>query len=144
LERAVRVKGLQSNIVFTGQVQDTSTYWSIADAMVLPSHSEGSPNVLLEAMAAGVPVIATAVGGVPEIAIAEESAILVSAHSPQLLADALHRVLTDPQLAQELRANARARVRAHFTPESAAQSLIQTYQELLPNKKLSEPQAISN
>lgn len=133
LERMVSQKRLAAFVLFIGHVKDISPYYAIADALALPSHSEGSPNVLLEAMAAGLPVIATAVGGVPEVAITEESAVLVSAHNPRLFADALNRVLTNSDLAQTLGANASERVATHFSPESASQSLMRIYQELMPS-----------
>src|SRR5204863_1257122 len=74
LEAAARTSNLAKRIFFTGQVSDVRPFYELADVFVLPSHSEGSPNVLLEAMAAEVPVVATAVGGVPEIAENETSA----------------------------------------------------------------------
>jgi glycosyltransferase involved in cell wall biosynthesis len=130
LERAITQKSLNQFVLFAGQTKDISPYYAIADALALPSHSEGSPNVLLEAMAAGLPAIATAVGGVPEIAISEKTALLVPAHNPQLFAKALHRVLTNSELANTLRVNARACVEEQFSPESAAHSLIKIYQEV--------------
>src|SRR5205814_2438201 len=75
LERVSGEKGLSARVLFIDQVEDVEPYYAIADALALPSHSEGSPNVLLEAMAAGVPVVATKVGGVPEIAMDGESAL---------------------------------------------------------------------
>lgn len=144
LERAAGEAALDTRVLFIGQVEDIAPFYAIADVLALPSHSEGSPNVLLEAMAAGVPVVATRVGGVPEIAVAEESALLVPAHNPQLLARALHRVLTNPDFAQMLRANASERVATHFSPESYAQSLIRVYRELVPaTPELAEPHLVS-
>ena len=138
LERASREQGLSAQVLFIDHVGDVAPYYAIADALALPSHSEGSPNVLLEAMAAGVPVVATKVGGVPEIAIGDESAVLVPPYDPQLFANALHRVLIDADLAQTLRANATARVASRFSPESYARSLIRIYQEIV-----SEPRAVA-
>ena len=138
LERASREQGLSAQVLFIDHVEDVAPYYAIADALALPSHSEGSPNVLLEAMAAGVPVVATNVGGVPEIAIGDESALLVPPYDPQHFANALHRVLIDADLAQTLRANATARVASRFSPESYAQSLIRIYQEIV-----SEPRAVA-
>jgi glycosyltransferase involved in cell wall biosynthesis len=144
LERAAHEKGLDANVFFIGHVDDVKPYYAIADALALPSHSEGSPNVLLEAMAAGLPVIATAVGGVPEIGIADESALLVPAHNPQLFARALHRVLTDSELAQTLRTNAKERIATQFSPESAAKTLIGIYRDLVPARaELAQPQVVS-
>jgi glycosyltransferase involved in cell wall biosynthesis len=144
LEKAASQERLSTRVLFIGHVENSAPYYAIADALALPSHSEGSPNVLLEAMAHGVPVVATNVGGVPEIAVAEESAILVPAHNPGLFAGALQRVLTNPELAQMIGANARVRVATHFSPEAYAQSLIQIYQELVPvNALAAEPDLVS-
>ncbi len=138
LERASREQGLSAQALFIDHVEDVAPYYAIADALALPSHSEGSPNVLLEAMAAGVPVVATKVGGVPEIAIDGESGLLVPAHEPQLFANALRSILIDADLTQTLRANATARVASRFSPESYAESLISIYQEIV-----SEPRAVA-
>jgi len=138
LEQAVTDLGLQERVRFIGHVDDVAPYYSIADVLALPSHSEGSPNVLLEAMAAGVPVAATNVGGVPEIAVSEKNALLVPAQRPRLFAEALHRVLTDSKLAQTLSLNAAAHVAAHFSPAAQAKSVIRIYEELL-----SEPREVA-
>src|SRR5260370_2158992 len=81
-------------------------------------------------MAAGVPVLATKVGGVPEIAIEGESGLLVRAHEPQLFANVLLRILIDTDLAQVLSENAKARA-SHFSPETYARSLISIYEDLV-------------
>ena len=138
LERAVEGTALSTRVLFIGHAEDIAPYYALADVLALPSHSEGSPNVLLEAMAAEVPVVATSVGGVPEMALAEESALLVPPHEPRLLANALHRLLSSPELAQTLRANASARVASHFSHQSYAESLIRIYQEIV-----SEPRAVA-
>jgi len=129
LERASREQGLRAQVLFIDHVGDVAPYYAIADALALPSHSEGSPNVLLEAMAAGVPVVATKVGGVPEIAIDGESALLVPPHDPQLFANALRRILINADLAQTIGENAKARA-LHFSPEAYARSLISIYEDL--------------
>ena len=130
LERAVREKGLNASVIFTGHVEDISPYYAIADALALPSHSEGSPNVLLEAMAAGLPVVATAVGGVPEIAINEQNALLVAPGDPDSLARALNRVLSDTVLARKLGKAAALHVAEKFSPAAYVRSLLRVYQSL--------------
>jgi glycosyltransferase involved in cell wall biosynthesis len=130
LARTVTERNLESHVVFVGHVTDVAPFYAIADVLALPSHSEGSPNVLLEAMAAGVPVVATSVGGVPEIATSELNALLVPARDPSAFAEALRRALTELELARTLKGNAIARA-GEFSPESHAQSLIQIYQELV-------------
>ena len=130
LARAVTERNIDSHVVFVGHVGDVAPFYSIADVLALPSHSEGSPNVLLEAMAAGLPVVATSVGGVPEIATSEVNALLVPARDPSAFAEALRRVLTEVELACTLSSKAVTRA-GEFSPESHAQSLIQIYQELV-------------
>jgi glycosyltransferase involved in cell wall biosynthesis len=117
-------------VIFTGPVNGVGPYYRMADVLVLPSHSEGSPNVLLEGMAAGVPVVATAVGGVPEIVRPDESALLVRPHDPRGLADAIRRLLTDADLARRLATNARARIVERHSPESRVRCLIEMYIDL--------------
>jgi glycosyltransferase involved in cell wall biosynthesis len=130
LTQAVSERNLESHVVFVGHVTDVAPFYAIADLLALPSHSEGSPNVLLEAMAAGLPIVAASVGGVPEIATNEGDALLVAARDPSAFAVALRRALTEPELAWKLQNNAIARAR-DFSPESHARSLIEIYQELL-------------
>jgi glycosyltransferase involved in cell wall biosynthesis len=101
---------------------------------VNPSHSEGSPYVLLEAMAAGLPIVATAVGGVPEIIGNNETALLVPASDPQAMADAIARVLSDDQLAQRLAASASTLGSLRFSPDNYVRSLIKVYREALGSR----------
>jgi glycosyltransferase involved in cell wall biosynthesis len=142
LQSAIKARGLDGHIIFAGQVDDVLPYYAIADVLALPSLSEGSPNVLFEAMAAGLPIVATSVGGVPEIVVSEQSALLVPAREPRLLAAALHRVLTQPELAQSLSANAIARV-LDFSPDAHARSLIRLYEQLLA-RPVTEPSAATS
>src|SRR5205807_78220 len=130
LERAINQKGFDALVLFIGHVEDISPYYAIADALALPSHSEGSPNVLLEAMAAGLPVVATAVGGVPEIAINEENALLVAPGDSDSFAQALNQVLTDPELARKLGRAAAMHVSEKFSPAAYVRSLLRVYQSL--------------
>lgn len=89
-------------IMFAGQQQDVRNYYSSADLFVLPSHSEGLPNVVLEAFNARLPIIATRVGGLPEVLESEVNAILVPAQDPSSLADAIYRVMIDKDLRSAL------------------------------------------
>src|SRR5579871_4743831 len=83
LVNLAKARQVEDAIVFTGQVGDTVPFYSMADVVAIPSHTEGSPNVLLEAMAAGVPVVATEVGGVPEIVENDNQALLVEKKNPR-------------------------------------------------------------
>lgn len=131
VERAAADEGITERVVFVGQVADVRPYYAAADVLALPSHSEGSPNVLLETMAAGVPAVAASVGGVPEIATHEQTALLVAPRDTAAMAESLARVLTDSRLADELAANAAALVAESYSPEAYARSLFAIYRELL-------------
>jgi glycosyltransferase involved in cell wall biosynthesis len=122
LEQEINSLQISERVVFAGQVKDIKPFYAVADLMVLPSHSEGSPNVLLEAMAANVPVVATSVGGVPEIATHRETALLVEARNPQALTQAIDELLNDRELARKLAAQAQQRVIENHSPQSRLRS----------------------
>jgi glycosyltransferase involved in cell wall biosynthesis len=131
VESAAAAAGVADRVVFAGHASDVRPFYGLADALALPSHSEGSPLVLLEAMAAGVPVVATRVGGVPEMVSDGESALLVGPRDARALAAALGRVLGDEALARALAANASARAAGHFSPEAQVRSLVEIYSRLV-------------
>jgi glycosyltransferase involved in cell wall biosynthesis len=136
VERMARAKGVEQGVFFTGQIDDVEPYYAIADVLALPSRSEGSPNVLLEAMATGLPVVAMAVGGVPEIVVNEKSALLVRPGDVGKFAAALNRLLTDAPLARRLATEAAGAV-AGFSPEAYAGSLVRIYRGLVPDVSVS-------
>jgi glycosyltransferase involved in cell wall biosynthesis len=122
LEELCRSLKIADAVTLTGQKDDINPYYSIADVFLLPSLSEGCPNVLLEAMAAGVPVIATAVGGIPEVVKHGRDAILVNTHDRDGLASATVQMLRDQQLRDRLVSFAREVV-ALKTPQAYFQSI---------------------
>jgi glycosyltransferase involved in cell wall biosynthesis len=121
LRRVVDRLGLKNRVRFRGY-QDrpgVGAVLSSAIAFVLPSRSEGFGLVLLEAMLAGLPIVATRVGGIPEAVRDESEALLVPPENPLALATALARILHDSELRSRLAAAGRARGRG-FTWERAA------------------------
>jgi glycosyltransferase involved in cell wall biosynthesis len=136
LEAAAESFGVRELVTFTGQVGDVQSFYPIADVFALPSHSEGSPNVLLEAMAANVPVVATAVGGVPEMVENNESALLVAPSDPPALAAAIARLLNDRDLAQRLTRNAATLVETRFNPNNYTRSLIEIYRDVIEGRRM--------
>lgn len=112
-----------------GYHEDVRAWYAAADAFVLPSRSEGSPNGLLEAFAAGCAVVAAGVGGVPEIAEDGVSAWLVPGSDARALAGGIEAVLTDANLAARLRQGALAAA-ARFTPAARASALHALYAQV--------------
>jgi glycosyltransferase involved in cell wall biosynthesis len=101
-----------------------------ASVFVLPSHAEGLPISLLEAMAAGCPVIASAVGGVPDLVIDGLNGLLVPPGNAEALAAAIHRVLRDPALAAQLSRCGRETIARRFAPERSLVPLEALYSRL--------------
>jgi glycosyltransferase involved in cell wall biosynthesis len=120
-------------VLLLGHVSNLKAYYAMADLMVLPSHSEGSPNVLLEAMAAGLPIVATRVGGVPEIVCHGHTAILVEPRKPRALAHGISLLLSDRSLAKQLSANA-LRAVLDYSPLARMRALTEIYNELAPRR----------
>ena len=135
LAATAHTSGIAGRVVFAGQVRDVQPFYAMADVFVLSSHSEGSPNVLLEAMASRVPVVATSVGGVPEIVQHEASALLVSPQMPAAIAQAIHQLLTDNRLALRLVENAANLVISKHSHNQYARSLLKLYQEVIEARR---------
>jgi glycosyltransferase involved in cell wall biosynthesis len=126
LQNAAQTLGIAKKVVFAGQISDVGPYFALADTLALPSHGEGSPNVLLEAMAAGLPVVSTTVGGIPEIVEHEKSALLLQARDRAAMTRELERVLKNPDLAKFLAENALKEAQK-YAPEVRLQALLEIY-----------------
>ncbi|HXJ44579.1 MAG TPA: glycosyltransferase family 4 protein, partial [Bryobacteraceae bacterium] len=131
IEARVRELRLDGHVTFTGQLDTAQPWYGIADVAVLSSLSEGSPNALLEAMATGIPVVATDVGGIPEIVTNEESALLVRPGDWRQMAAAIRRVLTEPELAFSLKERSLCLIRANHAPEARMRRLVGIYRSML-------------
>ena len=112
-EASLRTRGLSDRVLMTGHVDDATTVIPAFDAFVLSSRTEGTPIVLFEAMAAGVPIVATAVGGVPDV-IGAGAGVLVPPETPEAIAAALRGVMGDPQAARAMSEIARGRLTKDF------------------------------
>jgi len=131
LEEKTKALGLNGTVRFLGAVPNASSLLPHFDIVVLPSLWEGMSNSLLEAMAAGKPVVATDVGGSSEVVIDGKPGFLVPPKAPEALAGAVLHLLTDPELARDLGKAGRIRVEAEFTPEIMVARLEELYDSLL-------------
>jgi glycosyltransferase involved in cell wall biosynthesis/pimeloyl-ACP methyl ester carboxylesterase len=123
--------GLVHTLCLTGYRSDVPALLAETTVSVLPSHSEGLSNTLLESMASGVPVVATRVGGTPEAIEDGVTGLLVPPADPPTLAAAIARVLSDDQLAARLGAAGRRRVHDRYAMERMVHATEQLYLDLL-------------
>jgi glycosyltransferase involved in cell wall biosynthesis len=131
LEREAQELGMAERVLFTGYRADTGALLRSFDVFALPSTVEGLPLVVLEAMAAGVPVVATPVGGVGELVADGETGLLVPPEDADALAGALRRLLAEPATARRLAAAARGRVEERFSEETMCERVLAVYEDVL-------------
>jgi len=115
LENKVTDSNLQDKVYFTGYRNDSSELISVFDIFVLPSLWEGTPNVVLEAMGYGIPVISTDTGGVSEIITDNQNGLLAPPGNSAMLAGKILELLSNPQLLQKLSASGKQAVIDKFS-----------------------------
>lgn len=130
LEEYCKRNGIDDKVVFTGYQEDVANFYQVFDILALPSFTEGLPNAVLEAMLFGVPVIATSVGGVPEV-INNSNGILVPPDNYELLADKMIKLLQDDGLRKSLGMKGRESLYPRFSPLYRASQILDLYKELL-------------
>jgi glycosyltransferase involved in cell wall biosynthesis len=131
LENMAVELGLKEEVVFAGFVSDMPSFLSTIDVFVLPSIHEGLGVAVLEAMAAGKPVVATRVGGLPELVDDRVTGLLVPPKDSSALASAISHVISQSGLKQEMGAQAWKRVQRDFTAERMAERNEEFYYEIL-------------
>jgi hypothetical protein len=127
LEALVAAKNLQRHFTFLGHREDVSALLTAADAFVLPSRSEAFPNGAIEAMAAGLPVVASNVGGLLDLIHDGRTGMLVQPGNPEHLAGALRRLMTDRPFAARIARAARAHVRERYSFDRMVQAFEDLY-----------------
>ena len=130
LRSQAQAAGVGSQVRFLGARQDVDTLLPLLDAFVLCSATEGMSNALLEAMAAGLPVVATAVGGNSEVVLDGESGFLVPPVAPDLLAAAIDRLVADPSASHAMGCRGRAHVERKFSDAAMIAAWRELYHEL--------------
>lgn len=131
VRQTLSAEGVGESFTFTGHRADVARLVGALDVFVLSTHTEGLPLVILEAMAQGKPVSATAVGGVPEVVADGETGLLHPPGDDARLAAHLLSLLGDEALAARLGAAGRRRVETDFTPERCAAEVAQLYRDVL-------------
>ena len=127
VESEIRAAGLEPAVELMGERQDVPQLLAHADVFVLSSRSEGAPISILEAMATGLPVVASAVGGVPEIVDDGTTGVLVPPGDPAALAAAIEPLLADATLRDRLGDAGRARVRERFDLAQLRRAHVELY-----------------
>lgn len=127
--------GIRERVVFLGYVQPVTPLYSALDVLVLASDEEPFGLVVLEAMAAGKPVIATQAGGPVEIVVDGETGLLVPPREPEALAMAIARLASDSSLCRKMGEAGRKRVLEHFTVDRYVRAMESTYDEMLEERR---------
>ena len=137
LFRMVDTNGLRESVLFTGFQMDVSEIIATFDVAVLPSFFEGMGRVILEAMAMERPVVASRVGGIPDLIEQDLNGLLVRPGDVKELADALEKLLNDKRLARKMGREGRKRIKEQFSAHAMVQSIEKVYRELLSRKGIS-------
>jgi glycosyltransferase involved in cell wall biosynthesis len=132
LEQQALCLGLKERVVFAGQHPNVAPYIANFDVAVLPSNNyEGCSNFLLEAMGIGTPCVATNVGGNPELITDGENGLLVPARDPEALANAIIRLVRQPELTTRLVLAANSRLRSNFSLQRMVEQYSNRWESLL-------------
>ena len=126
--------GIGDTAHFKGRVENVPEFLRAGDLFILPSLQEGMPNALLEAMACGLPAVATRIGGVTDVAAHDKTAILVAPGSPDSIADGLLKMLHDPSLRNRLAVAALETIKASYGLDSRCQKYEELYHSLYDNE----------
>ena len=127
------------NVIFVGAVQNTAPYYAVADVLALPSHREGLPTVVLEAQAAGKPVVGASATGIVDVVADGETGFLFPVGDAAALAKALARLITDKALTTKLGRAGQERIKREFQQEQIWEALYREYLQLMEERELPLP-----
>jgi len=134
IERMIAAANLQERVYILGRRLDVHDILDAADLVVLPSYSEGMPNAVLEAMAHGVPVVASDVGGVRSL-LGSGAGIVVSPRDDQALADALQRLIDDPSLRKDMGAKGRELTRGSLGVDAMCAATLRAISDICEQRR---------
>ncbi|MFL5955228.1 MAG: glycosyltransferase [Gaiellaceae bacterium] len=139
VEELAKELGIAKHVLSLGYQRDVSPYYALFDALVLPSANEGTPVVAIEALAAARPVVATRVGGVPDVVTEGEDGFLAGVGDVDAIADRLARLARDPALRTRMGERGRELVVPRYRVERLVDDVDQLYRELLSRQGLPLP-----
>jgi glycosyltransferase involved in cell wall biosynthesis len=131
LEKICVAKGIQDKVVFLGHQINPHPFYRILDLVVMPSLSEGLPNVPLEALAHNKPIIATSVGGTPEIIEDGRNGFLVKPGDHKAILNAITSILINHEKRATIAENSLSSLYPKFSPQNRASQILSLYQEIL-------------
>lgn len=137
--------GVEKRVIFTGLVknEDMKSYYSITDVMAFPSYAEGLPNAVVEAVACGKPVVATNVGGIPEVIIPGVNGFLTAVGDVEMLSSNIIRILTDTTLRKRMGEESRRIAEVSFDAKKCATKLIDLFKQVIEEHKSSTRYCLS-
>ncbi len=139
LEQRAHDLGLARSCLFVGYQEDVAPWYAVCDAVVLTSASEGTPVTIIEALAAGRPVVATKVGGVPDVVDEGETGFLVRPRDTHALAERLEILARDPERRVAMGAAGRERMIERYAVERLVDDIDSLYRELLAVRSATAP-----
>jgi glycosyltransferase involved in cell wall biosynthesis len=142
LQRCAREAGVGEDCLWQPATADVAAWLRTFDVFVLPSLSEAFPNALMEAMACGCAIVASNVGGIPELVQDGETGLLFDPGRPEALAGALRRLIEDPQLRARLAAAGERYVREHLSRRVATERMGEIYTAVIEGRRRSEAEAL--
>ena len=135
LEEKVQEFGISENVHFLGHQSDVSPYLQLSDIFVLPSLNEGFGLVIIEAMAAGLPIIASNVGGIPEIVDDGTEGLLVPSEDANKLAEAIIKIADNTELISKMSFACKRKVEANFSIANMHKATTDLYQSIIEQKQ---------
>ncbi len=127
-EKAIQERGLGGRVILAGRVPHAAEYLPAFDLFLLPSRKEGLPYVLLEAGSAELPVLATSVGGTPEVIRSMKNGILIDPDVPEAITGAVRIMAADPQKCKQFGRKLKERIEEDFSTESMLQGVVNAYE----------------
>jgi glycosyltransferase involved in cell wall biosynthesis len=139
IEQRAHDLGISRKTLFIGYQRDVAPYYTLFDALVLPSANEGTPVVAIESLAAGRPVVATRVGGVPDVVEDGADGLLLDVGDVKGIADALERLARDPALRRRFGEYGRGRTIERYRVQRLVDDIDNLYRQLLSEQGLPAP-----